>query len=73
MLIQIWMKFVSKGPIDNKSEWVQVIALYWTGSKPLLPEPMLAKFQDAIYSTANYLPYITSPQWVKWVFAILIP
>ena len=39
------MKFVPKGPIDNKSALVQVVAL-GTGDMPL-PETMLAQFADA--------------------------
>ena len=40
MSIKISRKFVPKGPIDNKSSLVQVIAWPWTGDKPL-PEPMM--------------------------------
>ena len=44
--IQISLKFVPKGQIDNKSALVQVIAWRRTGDKPLL-EPMLTAFTDA--------------------------
>ena len=44
--IQISLKFVPKGSIDNKSVLVQVKAWRWTSDKPL-PEPMLAQFTDA--------------------------
>ena len=44
--IRISMKFVPKGPIDNKSVLVQVIAWHRTGDKPL-SEPMLTQFTDA--------------------------
>ena len=37
---------VYKGPIDNKSVLVQVMAWHRTGDKPL-PEAMLAEFTDA--------------------------
>ena len=40
MSIKISRKFVRKGPINNKSSLVQVIAWPWTGDKPL-PEPMM--------------------------------
>ena len=40
ILIQISLKFVPKGPINNKSALVQVMAWCWTGDKPLT-EPML--------------------------------
>ena len=44
--IQTSLKFVPKGPIDNKSALVQVMAWRRTGDKPL-PEPMLTHFTDA--------------------------
>ena len=44
--IQISPKFVPKGPIDNKSALVQVMAWCRTGDKQL-PEPMLTQFADA--------------------------
>ena len=46
--ILIWtsLKFVPKGPIDNKSAMVQVMAWCHTGSKPL-PKPMVTLFTDA--------------------------
>ena len=50
ILIRISLKFVYKGPIDNDSALVQVIALWRTGDKPL-PESMLTQFTDA------YMPH----------------
>ena len=44
--IKISLKFVPKGPIDNKSALVQVMAWRRTGDKPL-PEPVLTQFTDA--------------------------
>ena len=44
--IRISLKFVPKGPIDNKSALVQVMAWCRTGDEPL-PEPMLTRFTDA--------------------------
>ena len=44
--IQISLKFVPKGPTDNKSALVQVMAWSRTGDKPL-PEPMRNRFSDA--------------------------
>ena len=41
--IHFSLKFVPKGPIDNKSALVQVMAWRQTGNKPL-PELMLAQF-----------------------------
>ena len=47
--IQIPLKFVANGPIDNFAVLVQVMAWCWTREKPL-PEPMLTQFTD-IYVT----------------------
>ena len=44
------LKFVPKGPINNKSALVQVMAWRRTGAKPL-PEPMLTQFTNA------YMPH----------------
>ena len=44
--IQFSLKFVPKGPIDNKSVLVQVMAWHWRSNKPL-PEPILAQLTDA--------------------------
>ena len=43
--IKISLKFVPKGPIDNKSALVQVMAWRRTGDKPL-SEPMLTQFTE---------------------------
>ena len=45
ILIQISLKFVPKGPIDNMSALVQVMAWRRRGDNPL-PEPMLTLFTD---------------------------
>ena len=44
--IQISLKFVPKGPIDNNSALVQGMAWHRTGDKPL-PEAMMIQFTDA--------------------------
>ena len=44
--ILISLKFVLKGPIDNKSAVVQIMACRLTGDKPL-SEPMLTHLTDA--------------------------
>ena len=44
--IKFLLKFVLKGPINNKSALVQVMARHLFGAKPL-PEPMLTQFTDA--------------------------
>ena len=43
--IRFSLKFVPKGPIDNKSALVQVMAWHRTGDKPL-SEPMRTQFID---------------------------
>ena len=45
-LIQISLKFVPRGPIDNYPALLQIMAWRRTGDKPL-PEPMLTQFTDA--------------------------
>ena len=45
ILIQISLKFVPKGPIDNNSVLVQVMASRRSGDKPF-PEPLIAQFTD---------------------------
>ena len=45
VLIPISLKFIPKGPIDNKSSLVQVMAWCQTGNKPL-SEPMMTQFTD---------------------------
>ena len=44
ILIQISVKFVPKGSIDNKPALVQVMAWRRTGDKPL-PEPMMTQWR----------------------------
>ena len=46
ILIRISLNFVPKGPIDNESVLVEVMAWRRTGDKPS-PDPMLAQFTDA--------------------------
>ena len=43
ILIKISVKFVLKGPIDNKTSLVQVKTWRGTGDKPI-PEPVLTQF-----------------------------
>ena len=44
--IQISLKLVPRGPIDNKPALVHVMVWRRTGDKPL-PEPMMTQFTDA--------------------------
>ena len=46
ILIEISLKFVPKGPINNILALVQTIAWRWSGHKPL-SEPMLIQLTDA--------------------------
>ena len=48
--IQISLKFIPRGPIDNKSAMVPVMARRRTGDKSL-PEPMLTQFTDNKFGT----------------------
>ena len=43
--IRIWLKLVSRSPIDNKSPLVQLMTWRRTGDKPL-PEAMPTQFTD---------------------------
>ena len=45
ILIWISLKFVIKGPIDNKPALVEVMTLHLFGTKPL-PEPVVTWFTD---------------------------
>ena len=45
ILIQISLKFIPKGPIDNILALVQIMAWCWSGDKPLF-EPMLTQVID---------------------------
>ena len=44
--IQISLKFVHRGPINNNQALVEIMAWYFFGAKPLL-QPMMAKLTDA--------------------------
>ena len=57
ILIQIALKFVPKGPFDNKAALVQVMAWCRIGNEPL-SEPMLTRLTNA------YMQH--SGGWVKW-------
>ena len=46
ILIRTSLKFVPKGPTDNKSALIQVMACPQPGDKPLF-EPMLTQFTNA--------------------------
>ena len=46
LLIKISLKFVAKGPVDNKWALVKIMAWRRIGNKPL-SEPMLTRFTDS--------------------------
>ena len=56
ILIRILLKFISEGPIDNKSALIQVMAWCRRGDKPL-PEPVQTQFTDTYCGTRG--------RWVK--------
>ena len=63
--IQISLKFIPKGTIDNKSALVQVMAWHPTGDNAL-PEPMLTQFID------TYMWHQEEMSWYKlWGLAII--
>ena len=45
-VLRISLEFIPKGPINNKSAFVQVKTWRWAGEKPL-PEPVLTQLNDA--------------------------
>ena len=51
--IQISLKLILKGPMENKSALVQVMAWRLTGDKPL-PEPRMTKSIDAYVVQSKY-------------------
>ena len=57
--IQILLKFVPKGPIDNKQALVEVMACRLFGTKPL-PEPILTRFTDA------YMRHKEEMSWIAY-------
>ena len=60
ILIEISLKFVLKGPINNKPALVQIMALRQTGDKSL-SEPKMASFSDAYM---RHSPSVSRYQWV---------
>ena len=48
ILIQIALKFIPRGPVDDNGVLIQIMAWHGADGKPL-PEPMLIKCYDAIW------------------------
>ena len=59
ILKQISMKFILKGPTDNKSALVQTMAWHQIGKTPLL-KPMLTQFTNA------YIGHCGKCRYCKW-------
>ena len=57
ILIKIWLKFVSKDPINKIPALVEIMTWCRPGNKPL-SEPMMVRLLMHIY--------IMRPRWVKW-------
>ena len=55
-MLELWLKFVPEGPINNIPALVQIMAWRHPGDKPL-SEPMLVRLLTHIC--------VTRPQWVK--------
>ena len=55
--MKISLKFVPKGPINDKSTLIQIMVWHQTGDKPLF-EPMMAHFND---------DYRHHPAWMSWM------
>ena len=63
-LIKISLKFVSKGPINNISSLVQIMAWHRAGGRPLF-EAMMAYFTD------TYMQHSASMSWkqgISWPY-----
>ena len=80
ILIQMSLKFVFKGLIDNKSSLVEVMAYCLTDNRSL-PEPMLTTMSDALFiclwhhlTTMSYsetLFHCTSQELCLWLFFVV--
>ena len=62
--IDISLKFVPRGPINDISALVQIMAWRRPGDKPL-SEPMMVRLPTHIC--------VTRPQWVKWLLLPTLP
>ena len=62
--IQISLKFVLQGPIDNKAALILVMAWCQTGDKPI-PKPMLTQFTDT-YMGDELNDVITRAAWSQF-------
>ena len=65
ILIQIPLKFISKGPIDNKSALVQVMTWCRVGEKPL-PESVVLRLLTHICSTRGRRVNMSKLHWIGY-------
>ena len=49
IMINISLKFISNGPVNEKAALIDVITWHWTGDKPL-PKPMMIQFTEPYLS-----------------------
>ena len=56
ILIRISLKFVLKGPIDNKPALLQTMVWRWTGSKPCTNDGLV-----------HWCIYVTLPHWITCI------
>ena len=59
ILIEISLKFILKGPINNKSALVQVMTWRWAGAKPSL-EPMASQFAGSYMQHSGEMSYMNN-------------
>ena len=65
----IWMKFISKGPINNRAIVFQIMTWHRTGDKAL-SGPMMSYVTWALFQYAVMCVFISSQQVSKYVFAV---
>ena len=54
--MQLSLEFVPKGPIDNDTVFIWIVAWHRTGNKPLSEQVIMVKFTDA---DMNFLDLIS--------------
>ena len=65
------LKFVSKGPVDNKSTLIQVMAWCQMGNKPL-PEPVLRWLMQYCVTWPLWINFFFHPDCWPWQWALNI-
>ena len=72
IMIKISLKFVPKGPIDNKSALAQVMAWRRTGNKPL-PEPMHIRSTRGGWVNVLFLFLVCFPRKIRFAAIHIFP